>query len=178
MAEVLGLVATVVGLVGKTASVSFTLFEIGRNLSDARKELDSLAADVSDLSNVLDHLVDVLKKYEAYMVDKTVRTVHRLVKRFELVMDELSIAADLGKAKYARIQWLFNKPKTLEHKSSLEGFKSNLNLVIQTLILASQMENEARELVDPNPNSDTGLTIVQKLKTSPEKRICKDGTKH
>ena len=162
MAEVLGLVSTVAGLVGKTASISFTLFEIGQNLKDARRELDSLAADVSDLSNVLDHLVGILKKYEAHMVDKTVRTVQTLMKRFELVVDELSIAADLGKAKYARIQWLFNKPKTLEHKASLEGFKSNLNLVIQTLILASQMENEsARFVIITNTTSDVWLRISQ-----------------
>ena len=53
MAELVSLVASIVGLAGPAATVSLTLFECGQTLVNARTELDDLGADVSDLSTVL-----------------------------------------------------------------------------------------------------------------------------
>lgn len=145
MAELVGVVAGIVGLAGAAAKVSLALFECGRNLASARIELENLAGNVSDLSTVLEHLVDVLKKYESQVAAQTIETVSRLVTRCEKVLEELKVAAELVKSRAARFKWLFRKPKTQEHNMNLEGFKSNLSLVIQTLSLAKSLEQESKK---------------------------------
>ena len=147
MAELVGLVASVVGLAGAAATASLTLFECARRLTNAKKDFESLALDVSDLSNVLEYLVEVIKKHESHVVQTTIKTLDNLVKRCERVLEELRVTAELVKAKSARFKWLFRKPKTMEHKLNLEGFKSNLSLVIQTLILARTIEQESQQCV-------------------------------
>ena len=148
MAELVGLAASIVGLAGAAATVSLTLFECGRNWANANKELASLATEVSDLSTILEYLVEVLKIHEKYVATKATETVHLLVMRCGNVLEELKVAAELVKAKFTRMIWLFRKSKILEHKANLKGFKSNLQIIIQTLILAKAIQQESKQYVD------------------------------
>jgi hypothetical protein len=142
MAEIVALVGSVGQLAGATAAVSLTLFECARTMSSAISDLHSLASDASDLSSVLEHLGEVLEKHQDQIVAKTTLFIRGQMNRCETVIEQLKITAELALRKSARIQWLFRKAKTKEIRHSLEGFKSNLNLVMQTLILAKSLEND------------------------------------
>jgi hypothetical protein len=76
------------------------------------------------------------------IVAKTTQFIRGQMTRCELVVEQLKITAELATRKSARFQWLFRKSKTTEIRCSLEGFKSNLMLVIQTLILAKSLEDD------------------------------------
>ena len=60
MAELVGVVASIVGLAGAAATVSFTLIDCAHTLKYGQAELKDLATDVRDLGIVLEFLSDVL----------------------------------------------------------------------------------------------------------------------
>jgi hypothetical protein len=142
MAELVGLIASVVQLAGTAVTVSLTLFECGRTMKGALSDIDGLAADMSDLSGVLEHLGDILDKHQTRIVAKTTQFLSGQMKRCESVIEQLKVTAELATRKSARIQWLFRKSKMTEMRFSLEGFKSNLTLVIQTLMLAKSLDDD------------------------------------
>ena len=148
MAELVGLVASITSLAGAAAKVSLALFEWGRSLANARIEVSSLAADASNLSIVLEDLVGVFTNCESQVVPKTIKTVGILVTRCENILEELKVTIELVRAKAGRFKWLFRKRIMQEHKTSLEGIKSNLSLVIQTLVLAKAFEQGPKKSVD------------------------------
>lgn len=147
MAELVGLIASIGSIAGAAAKVSLALFECGRDIASARTELDSLASEVSDLSSALEYLIDVVRKHESQIIAQTIKTINNLVMRCEKVLEELKITAELVKSRAARFKWLFRKPKILEQKTNLQAFRSNLSLVIQTLILAKSLEHEPKKFV-------------------------------
>jgi hypothetical protein len=112
-------------------------------LANARAELDTLARDIWGLSTMLELPGDVRKRHESCRVEKTMKIVDRLVNRCENVLEELKVAAELVNSKSGRLRWLYHKPKIMEHKLNLEGFKSNLLLSMQTLSLAKVMEQQS-----------------------------------
>jgi len=149
MAELVGLIASIVQLAGAAATVSLTLYECGQTVSQAKTELNDLANEVSDLSTVLEYLNDVLEGCRQSVIARTVSTIETLVSRCKATLNEILKAAKLVEGKNARWKWLFRKPRTLQLKLSLEGFKSNLGLVIQTLALAKTLQKESERFVKP-----------------------------
>ena len=143
MAELIGLIASIAQLAGAAAAVSLTLFECGRTLRGALGDIDGLAADAGDVSGVLEQLGDVLQQHSARVAAKTTAFVARQMARCEKVVEQLRVTAELARGKFARVQWLFRKAKAAEMKLSLEAFKSNLMLVIQTLMLAKALDDDA-----------------------------------
>lgn len=142
MAEVVGLAASIVGLAGAAASVSLTLYDFVRTVRYAKEELNALAIQASDLSTVLDHLSAVLNQSSDCIILKTVETIHTLVWRCERLLEEIKVTIDIVKSKATHIHWLLRKRRTEEIKLSLEGFKSTLSLIIQTVILGKTMKDD------------------------------------
>src|SRR5215216_3852950 len=142
MAEIVGLVASVVQLAGAAATVSITLFECARTMKSTYGDINGIASDISDLSFVLEHLSGVLDRNKDKVVKNTTEAITRLIKRCDLVIEELKVTVELVKSKSARFQWLFRKPKIAEMRLSLEGFKSSLGLIIQTLMLAKSLDED------------------------------------
>ena len=140
MAEAIGLAASIVGLAGAAASLSLTLYDFVGTVRYAKEEINILAIETSDLSTVLDHLGMVLNQNKNCIIPKTVDTISTLTKRCERLLEQLSVTVNLVKARATHIEWLLRKRKTQEIKSSLEGFKSNLSLIIQTVILGNTIQ--------------------------------------
>lgn len=141
MAELVGLAASIVGLAGAAATVSPTLYDFVGTVGYAKEELNALAIETSDLSIVLDHLSAVLNQNGNCIISKTVETIDTLIKRCERLLEELSLTIDIVKARATHIQWPLRKRKTQEMKLSLEGLKSTLSLITQTVILRKTIKD-------------------------------------
>ena len=142
MAEVIGIVASIVGLAGAAATVSLKIYDFVDTIWHAKKELNTLALGASDLSTVLNHLSTVLDQNCASVLAKTVETADTLINRCKSLLEEIDATVDLVKLKSARAKWLLRKRKTQQMSLSLETFKSTLSLMIQTVTLGRVMRHE------------------------------------
>ena len=142
MAEIVGLVASVITLAGAAATVSLEIYEFVDTVWHAKKELNDVAIEASDLSTVLDHLSTVLNQNVDSISSKTVQTAGTLIKRCENILSEIHVTIDLIKVKATHVQWLLRKRNTQQMKLSLETFKSTLSLMIQTVTLGRVMKGK------------------------------------
>lgn len=143
MAEVIGLIASLITLAGAAATLSLKLFECGSTIKTAYSDFDGLASDVSDLSSVLENVGEILETHQSRIVARTVQDLQRQMKRCETVIEQLKITAELARRKSARVRWLFRKSKTLEIRYSLEGFKTNISMVMITILLSKSLDTDA-----------------------------------
>jgi hypothetical protein len=144
-------VASVVGLAGTAATVSLTLFECGTIVVHAKKEMDNLANDARDLSLALEYLGDVLDRHANYVTSGALKAVNGMVDKCNSALLDLRFAAELVKTKSSRLLWLFRRPKIQQHKFYLDGIKSTLMLMIQTISLAKLLEQDSKTFVDLTP---------------------------
>ena len=145
MAEIVGLTASVFTLAGAAATVSLKVYDFTDTIRHAKEELETLALETSGLSTVLDHLGAVLEESKDFVTSSTIQTTKILTSRCTMKVKELEVTVDLIEAKATSTRWLLRKRKTLEMKLSLEGFKSTLSLIIQTITLGKvmKMNNES-----------------------------------
>lgn len=142
MAELAGLIASVAGLAGAATSVSLTLFRCASKWDSALSGLASIAADSHNLATVLDYFVTILQQHGQRISLAAIRRLGMITKRCEKTIEQLKVTAKLVEACFPRRQWLFRKEKAAEMKCSLEAFKSNISLIIQTVMLAKSLDDD------------------------------------
>ncbi|MCJ1400375.1 hypothetical protein MMC11_003580 [Xylographa trunciseda] len=155
MAEVVGLVASVVGIAAFGAKLSLTLYEYGDTVVHARKQIDNIANEVTLCSSVLQHIGTVLETEEATYSPALALTTKRIIQECKDLFHEIRSKVRHRKRQRGkgirRVQWLFDKPRATELKAELEGLKSTLMLMVQTVALArkaSKSEEKSEQDVD------------------------------
>ncbi|MCJ1434899.1 hypothetical protein MMC27_004269 [Xylographa pallens] len=155
MAEAVGLVASVVGLAAFGAKLSLTLYEYGDTIVHARKQIDSIANEVTLCSSVLHHVGAVLESEKATYSPALVVTTKRIIQECKDLFHEIRSKVKHRKRQSGkgirRVKWLFDKPRAKELTAELEGLKSTLMLMVQTVTLAtkaSKSEDKSEQDVD------------------------------
>ena len=142
MAEAVGLVASVVGLAAFGAKLSLTLYEYGDTIVHARKQIDSIANEVTLCSSVLHHVGAVLESEKATYSPALVVTTKRIIQECKDLFHEIRSKVKHRKRQSGkgirRVKWLFDKPRAKELTAELEGLKSTLMLMVQTVTLATK----------------------------------------
>jgi len=140
MVDPLSVAASVAGLAGLAAGVSLQLFKLYDMLADAKSELSNLAQDVSGLSSTLEQVSEVICKHDALIQDKAIKSIFDIMKRCEKTMEELRVTTELVGLKRLYVKWLLRKAKVKEQKANIEGYKSSLNTIMTTVVLASVLD--------------------------------------
>ncbi|MCJ1381063.1 hypothetical protein MMC17_004172 [Xylographa soralifera] len=155
MAEAVGLVASVVGLAAFGAKLSLTLYEYGDTVVHARKQIESIANEVTLCSSVLHHVGAVLESEKATYSPALTVTTKRIIQECRDLFHEIRSKVKHRKRQSGkgirRVQWLFDKPRAKELTAELEGLKSTLMLMVQTVTLAtkaSKSEDKSEQDVD------------------------------
>ena len=158
MAEVVGLVSSILALAGAGAKLGMTLYTIAEGVGSAGREARLIADEVSFFS----HALTALSKSLERTTSQTAR-LHSIAQELavscQTVLLELSVLADeLSPSKKTRwkgkvssfigkIKWLLQKPKVAFLRSSISSFKSTLTLLVASMDYAEAIERHAPEAV-------------------------------
>ncbi|CBX92235.1 hypothetical protein IAQ61_000414 [Plenodomus lingam] len=142
MAEVLGLVASVIQVAGAGLKLSQTLYQYADGVATADRRIKDIAKEVQLTSLVIDELGNVFRRDETVrLISKTaVTTAEETMKECSAVFAE--IETTLAKSKKGRMgKWTlpFRDNKIELLRSHIEKLKSTLQLLMQVLLHAFQV---------------------------------------
>ncbi len=160
MAEVAGLVAAVIGLAGAGAKLALGLYNISDTIGSAGREVRTVATEISLFSQSLTALSKNLQRKIAETT-KIYEIVLSLQQSCQSLLDELhTILEDLLPYSLMRsasckqplrtrmkIKWVFQKPRVLFLRGSLESFKITLVLLVASIDYAEATSRNAPETI-------------------------------
>jgi hypothetical protein len=138
--EVLGVVASLIGISELGVKISKSLYSIGWTLIKARDQIKELARELSNISEAFGLLADVLKTSEEIVKPEALRTTQSILDDCDNTYKEISQQVSATEDKLgtkARISWPFRKAKVKELRKRLECSKASLNLVINIINLST-----------------------------------------
>ncbi|KAI4629175.1 uncharacterized protein J4E87_003436 [Alternaria ethzedia] len=145
MAEVVGLVASVVQLAGAGLKLSQTLYQYADGVASADRRIKDIANEVKLTSFVIQELGTIFERDEtANLISKNaVRTANETIKECFAVFTELELKINKGKpGKMGRLMLPFKDNKIELLRSQIDKLKSTLELLMQVLIHAHQVSSE------------------------------------
>ena len=146
MAEVIGLIASIVGVAGAGATLSIAIFDIASTIGASGKELQDLSTEISLLCSVFKQLETLLSHAHFRYSNAAVETTRKILERCKEVFSELN---DIVKELPPRndnsipsvdfVKWLgFKRSKVKLIKSTLESCKLTLGIMLSTMQLAEK----------------------------------------
>ena len=156
MAEVVGLVASVIGIAGAGVKLSRALRETVCDYSSAGIHVHDLATSITHFSHALRQIGQCLSDKNSPHSDDALETVRGVVKHCQAIYDELNgmvtefrdgmrgksiKEGELNARK--RIQWIFKKSTVRYLTRRLDSEKSTLTMMLQILQLRTAM-NDSR----------------------------------
>ncbi|KAH9876103.1 hypothetical protein J1614_003982 [Plenodomus biglobosus] len=155
MAEVVGLVASVIQVAGAGLKLSQTLYQYADGVATADRRIRDIAKDVKLTSLVIDELGNVFKQDEtARLISRSaVTTAEETMKECSTVFSEIdTMLAKSRKGTMGRLMLPFRDNKIELLRSHIDKLKSTLQLLMQVLVHAFQVtsnkldrEAEARQ---------------------------------
>lgn len=155
MAEVVGLVASVIQVAGAGLKLSQTLYQYADGVATADRRIRDIAKDVKLTSLVIDELGNVFKQDEtARLISRSaVTTAEETMKECSTVFSEIdTMLAKSRKGTMGRLMLPFRDKKIELLRSHIDKLKSTLQLLMQVLVHAFQVtsnkldrEAEARQ---------------------------------
>ncbi|KAH6875288.1 hypothetical protein BKA58DRAFT_118556 [Alternaria rosae] len=145
MAEVVGLVASVVQLAGAGLKLSQTLYQYADGVASADRRIKDIANEVKLTSFVIQELGTIFEKDETanLISENAVRTANETIKECFAVFTELELKINKGKpGKMGRLMLPFKDNKIELLRSQIDKLKSTLELLMQVLIHAHQVSSE------------------------------------
>ena len=145
MAEVIGIVGSLVGISSAAISLTTTLYDFGTTTSAARDHVDLIGKNVSFYSDVLELLVEQLEHDRPIHSKKALALAERihdhsydLFDRIEdLIPDRQRMRDQLSFIQ--RVAWNFKKTRVNLLVGELENLKSTVQLLVQVLCAARQL---------------------------------------
>ncbi|KAI4666153.1 uncharacterized protein J4E78_003621 [Alternaria triticimaculans] len=151
MAEVVGLVASVVQLAGAGLNLSETLYHYVDGVATADRRIQDIANEVKLTSSVIKELGTIFEKNDTanLISENAVKTANETFKECFAVFTELDLKINRGKpgkpdkiGKMSRLMLPFKENKIELLRSQIEKLKSTLQLLMQVLIHAHQVSSE------------------------------------
>lgn len=149
MAETLGLVANLAGVIGAGLALSKGLYDFASVLGSASSDLKDLATDISLFCSVLKHVQTTLTRAKAYRLSMSaVQTAEDIVDRCQIIFKDLQAMIDKlrkGEVKLdvlTRVKWFFKEKRVLLIHEQLKTCTATLHLMLTTLMLAQKIANK------------------------------------
>jgi hypothetical protein len=137
MAELLGLVASAITIGEAAAQLSLALFKVARAVKNAPLEIAEIAGEMSDLSESLPVLAELLDRHRGLYQQKLLNHADSILQRFEGIRKELE-KLTRGGSRLKRFKWFFEGPKARGILKKVDGIKASLNLLLNIIHLARE----------------------------------------
>ncbi|KAL1797248.1 hypothetical protein ACET3X_003854 [Alternaria dauci] len=144
MAEVVGLVASVVQLAGAGLKLSQALYQYADGVATADRRIKNIANEVRLTSLVIQELGGIFEQHEtaSLISENAVRTAKETIKECSAVFTEIEVIIDKTKpGKMGRLMLPFRDNKIEVLRSQIDKLKSTLELLMQVLIFAQQVSS-------------------------------------
>jgi hypothetical protein len=151
MAEAIGAIASIFGIIGAGAKLAIVLFDFASGLGSSGSEVRAIAVDISLFCSVLQQLERTLAraKDRRYSIS-AIETTQKILDHCQFVFSEIDgIVSGLQKHNSgtgeisvdfkARVKWMFKKSKVQVHRATLESCKITLHLMLTTLDFAQKV---------------------------------------
>ncbi len=150
--EVVGVIASIVGITSFALELTQTLYEFGDTVSSARADTSYIARNISNYKDVLDLLHDRLERDGALYSTKALTLADKLGEDsrtlFETIRDMIPGSRSIDGFKWHHgAKWAFKKSKINLYIGEIEHLKSTLNLLIAIIQLGRH------DYIDGDPDS-------------------------
>jgi hypothetical protein len=149
MAEVVGLVASIVQIAGTGAKLSTTLYNYTTSAARADQDITDLADDVESTSSALEGVGKVLETEDAKSIvsARAVQDANKIIKRCEDIFGDIMELVEKRRSKttkdgkkalgmVGKLAWPLKEQRVELHKKRLENLKISLLLLLAVLKLA------------------------------------------
>ncbi|KAI0517461.1 hypothetical protein F5B22DRAFT_603052 [Xylaria bambusicola] len=140
----LSVIASIAGVSTAGIALSRAIYDIISSVRNAPKEISDIAKGLCDLSFILRELRRVLKDGQDVYRRQLIRRVASAIKRVSRIQDEIEDLLDLT-GKGAKLKWLFRKSKIQGLLYTIESYKTGINMILQTMMLAVQLKQLSKE---------------------------------
>lgn len=161
--------ASIIALVATGTKLAIATFDFASTIGSAGKELQHIAAEVSDICSVLKQLQVVLSHAHFRPSVEALASVTRIVKQCQEVFGEIDeIVTGLRGSNNEelfptpdftnKIKWTFKRSKVLVLRTTLEACKSTLSVMLMTMLLAERVSQGGdREAISVADESDAAM---------------------
>ena len=140
MAEV-GVLASLVGVVGAGLQLSVALYDFASTLGSAGREIEDMGYDITLLCAVLKRVQSTLDNPKSTRLSVTaIQTTQDIVGRCQRILDDIKgILSKLRKDGQsgldilARVKWTLKRPKVLMLRGSLQSCTTTLHLMLSAI---------------------------------------------
>jgi hypothetical protein len=148
MAEVVGLVASIIQIAGAGAKLSSALYHFTTSAVRADQDITDIASDVELTSNALESVGQVFETEDAKSIvsKKAIQDANSIIKRCEAVFTDISELVEKrrktskdGKKNVSvmgKLSWPMKEQRVELHRRRLESLKNSLVLLLHVLQLA------------------------------------------
>jgi hypothetical protein len=148
MAEVVGLVASIVQLAGAGTKLSSALYHFTTSAVRADRDIADIAGDVELTSSALESVGKVFETEDAKSIisTKAVQDANNIIKRCEAVFNDISELVEKrwttskngkrGLSMMGKLSWPLKEQRVELHRRRLESLKNSLVLLLHVLQLA------------------------------------------
>lgn len=159
MADILGLIASILQVISTGVQTSLYLYNFAETVSSAGRSLKEISSDVSFTTSILEQLKNVLEseKQNGTASKEALLTAESLAKECSNVFEAINglitkhfPAADPNHCKKSKrssrmnaLKWPFIQPKIEVHRMNLEKHKTKLILMTQVLTYAKMAASES-----------------------------------
>jgi hypothetical protein len=149
MAE-LGIIVSIVGLVGAGAKLSIVLFDFASTIGSAGYELQAIGTEISLFCSVLKQVQGVLSHAHFHYSAVAIHTAQEILDRCQAIFDNIEdIVLGLRDVQsrdkipttdfVRKVKWTFKKSKVQVLRSTLESCKITLHIMLTTMELAERV---------------------------------------
>ena len=154
MAEVVGLVASIIGIAGAGAKLALALYQFADAIGSAGHEARTIATEVSLFSQSLSAVSKSLDRKSSKdeslkdVAEAVTKACHSLIEDLRLFLKELLPTRKSTFDTYSkRVKWVLRKPKVRSLRSSIESVKSTLTLLVASVDTAEASRTHAPETI-------------------------------
>jgi len=183
MAEAIGAIASIFGIIGAGAKLAIVLFDFASGLGSSGSEVRAIAVDISLFCSVLQQLERTLAraKDRRYSIS-AIETTQKILDHCQFVFSEIDgIVSGLQKHNSgtgeisvdfkARVKWMFKKSKVQVHRATLESCKITLHLMLTTLDFAQKVSARRESTEQTECEDEQEETVTQSLVTAQRSAI-------
>lgn len=168
MADVLGLSASILQVIGTGVQVSVYLYTFAETVSSAEKSIKEISDDILFTTSVLEQLRAILESERQHRTasKEAISTAENLANECSNVFGDIQTLLEKhfpkGKSKGSQrlnaLKWPFIQPKIELYRANLEKHKTKLILMAQVLAYAKMVASELVSI--PSPSQDPVLLMI------------------
>jgi hypothetical protein len=136
MADPLSITASIAGVATAGVTISMGLYDLAHKIKNAPKEVSVLAQELSFLSSLLRSMRRMIRDHAHLCKKRLITDTKDILKNIRGVYSDIKKLAMDSSSSFYRLKLLFKSSKTKAIMAKVEGFKSTVNLIQNTLQLA------------------------------------------